>query len=511
MALFGIAGGCSLLGAAKFTGSYTGSYGLKDDDGLISKAYIYYSAIVRCVRVGISVASIMADYKLSLRDSVTKGLSEEDAQLLWSKCHKRSAEKLLDTFKKNGGVYIKFGQHISALVYLLPDEYTETMKVLQNMCPQSSLDAVKSVIEADLRKPFHEIFAEFDHDPVGSASLAQVHRARLKTGEDVAVKVQHFYVGHFAPFDIALTDFMVKVVNWVFPEFEFGWLAVEMKENLPLELDFEHEASNCERLRNYFSKERTLLYLPEIFWSTKRTLCMEFIEGKNIDNTEFLRANGINPSKVFIELSKIFNKMIFDYGFLHADPHPGNVMVRAKKNGQFDIVLLDHGLYRVLPEDFRDNYARVWKALLSNDLDGIKKYSERLGGGNAYVLFSCVLTARSWEAVEGNSLSAAKTEDEALSIKTKVGGFVQDIAWLLAHVPRELLLVFKTNDLLRSIEAKLVDARHSGDLYISMLRSCITLIYRTDIQRSTGFMQSSLIFLSYIVDWVKLFVLSLFL
>ncbi|KAI3661188.1 hypothetical protein MP638_005625 [Amoeboaphelidium occidentale] len=202
-----------ILGAAKFTGAYTGSYGSKDDDGLISKAYIYYSAIVRCVRVGISVTSIMADYKLSLRDSVTKGLSEEEAELIWSKCHKRLAEKLLDTFKKNEGDYIKFGQHISALVYLLPDEYTETMKVLQNMCPQSSLDAVKSVIEADLRKPFHEVFAEFDHDPVGSASLAQVHRARLKTGEDVAVKVQHFYVCHFAPFDIALTDFMVKVVN----------------------------------------------------------------------------------------------------------------------------------------------------------------------------------------------------------------------------------------------------------------------------------------------------------
>ena len=169
------------------------------------------------------VGGIGIDYKRTLAAHTEKDTSEYQKEL--SDCHYRAAERMLKLCRDNGGCFIKVGQHIGALEYLLPEEYVSTMKVLHNRAPEMDLKHVYAVIREGMKQEPENIFEDFDEKPLGTASLAQVHRARLKTGEDVAVKVQHRYVKNHSMVDIYTMDFLAHTVKYFFPQFEFMWLA----------------------------------------------------------------------------------------------------------------------------------------------------------------------------------------------------------------------------------------------------------------------------------------------
>lgn len=192
----------------------------------------YAAMMGRAGLTGSVGAAIVADYKWSLYGESRK----DDA--VWSKVHARSAERLLWLFRSLGGVYIKIGQHMAALEYLLPREYTQTMAALQNDAPQSPFAAVERVIHSEFDKPISEIFATFDPTPIASASLAQVHRATLLDGREVAVKVQHEALKRDAPTDLLAVNSFAKIVRWLFPDFSLDWLAEEVRVGLPKELNF---------------------------------------------------------------------------------------------------------------------------------------------------------------------------------------------------------------------------------------------------------------------------------
>ena len=162
---------------------------------------------------------------------------------------------------------------------MLPKEYVNTMKVLHKDAPQSSVEDMYSVIREDFGKNVSEIFQEFDEEPIGTASLAQVHRAKLKDGTDVAVKIQHPMVKKHSFVDMNTMELLVRLVAKIFPEFQFLWLAEETKKNLPLELDFIHEGHNCDRVARMFQHFKYLIvpkvcdvkslkYQSQIFWNT---------------------------------------------------------------------------------------------------------------------------------------------------------------------------------------------------------------------------------------------------
>ena len=144
-------------------------------------------------------------------------------------------------------------------------------------------------------------------------------------------------------------EFLVKVVNYVFPQFEFMWLADEMKKNLPLELNFLQEGRNAEKVSNLLS-HLPYLRVPKIHWSlsTERVLFMEYLEGGHIDDIQYLKDNKINVKSVSKYIGEMYAEMIFHNGYVHCDPHPGNVLVRKNRiTGKDEVVLLDHGLYTV--------------------------------------------------------------------------------------------------------------------------------------------------------------------
>ncbi|XP_063039752.1 aarF domain-containing protein kinase 1 [Engraulis encrasicolus] len=431
-------------------------------------------SIIRFGRAAATTALISYDYFTAFRD-VAHGT--EEYWDLRSKVHRRSAERLRDLCCANRGTFIKVGQHLGALDYLLPPEYTNTLKVLHSKAPQSTMEEIQQVIREDLGKELRELFSSFDQQPQGAASLAQVHKAVLLDGRTVAVKVQHPKVQTQSAKDIMVIELLIHAVHWLFPDFAFMWLVEEAKKNMPLELDFLNEGRNADKVAAML-KHFDFLKVPKIHWdlSTKRILTMDFAEGGQVNDREYMRRNGIDVNEISENLGKMYSEMIFVQGFVHCDPHPGNVLVRkCPRTKRTEIVLLDHGLYQVLKEDFRLDYCRLWQALMKADMKGIETYSRRLGAGDLYPLFACVLTARSWKSVTGGISQTPVTNSEDVEIRTNAALYLPQISDLLNRVPRQMLLLLKTNDLLRGIET-ILQTRASSSSFLNMSRCCTRAI-----------------------------------
>ncbi|KAJ2718303.1 hypothetical protein GGI07_005809 [Coemansia sp. Benny D115] len=382
-----------------------------------------------------------------------------------SAVHLRAAEKVKIALMKNGGIYIKLGQHLSALQYILPAEWCSTMQALQDQNTASSIEDVGRVIQGDTGQTIDELFSEFDPEPIGVASLAQVHRAVLRQdGQEVAVKVQHPMVRTYSDIDIATVSVMLELVHSLFPEFQFMWLGTEMRESLPRELDFRNDKRNAEHVQwNFASRADIPLTVPRMLRASERLLIMEFVHGRRCDDLPFLQQHGISPAEVSREIGRVFAEMTFVHGFLHCDPHPGNLFVRPRNKKHtahghnFDLVLLDHGLYRILPPRFRYEYAEMWRALMQGNKDQIIHWSRQISGTDLYQLFSTILTGRDWSTIESKALTAASAPAafDIGALQQQQPDLLRQISQVLAAVPPVLRLVLKTNDLLRMVDLKL--------------------------------------------------------
>ncbi|XP_064006638.1 aarF domain-containing protein kinase 1 isoform X4 [Pogoniulus pusillus] len=328
-----------------------------------------------------------------------------------------------------------------------------------------------------LKSQIEELFMSFEDTPLGAASLAQVHKAVLQDGRTVAVKIQHPKVQAQSSKDILLMEVLLLVVKQIFPDFEFMWLVEEAKKNLPLELDFLNEGRNAEKVAHML-KNFDFLKVPRIYWelSSRRVLLMEFMEGGQVNDRAYMERNGINVNEISRNLGKLYSEMIFVNGFVHCDPHPGNVLVKkCPTSGKAHIILLDHGLYQVLSESFRVDYCRLWQALIKADMKRVQKYSRRLGAGDLYPLFACMLTARSWESVNRGIDRSPVSASEDVEIRSNAAAYLPQITQLLNNVPRQMLLLLKTNDLLRGIESAL-HTRASASSFLNMSRCCIRAV-----------------------------------
>ncbi|KAJ2040679.1 hypothetical protein GGI08_001899 [Coemansia sp. S2] len=431
-------------------------------------AYLVAASLHRCSVAAKVTCQVSWDYYRNFPDLPSDDDSAEDRKRILairSAVHLRSAERVRAALMKNGGVYIKLGQHISAMQYVLPAEWCATMQPLQDQNTASSLKDVDRVIFRDFGQHINEMFSNFDPEPIGVASLAQVHRAVLReTGEEVAVKVQHPMVRTYSDIDIATVSVMFEFIHSVFPDFKFMWLSAEMKGSLPLELDFRNDKSNAERVEwNFAPRPDIPLTVPKMIRASERVLIMEYINGRRCDDLGYLRLHSINPAEVSREIGRVFAEMTYVHGFLHCDPHPGNLFVRPRNGRQtthghnFDLVLLDHGLYRHLSPRFRYEYAEMWHALMKGDTEKIKHWSRQLSGTDLYILFSIILTGQNWSAIEAKSLakSTAPAHFSVGSMMKEHPDILRQITDVLSSVPPVLLLVLKTNDLLRMVDQKL--------------------------------------------------------
>ena len=214
-----------------------------------------------------------------------------------SRLHRKEAQRLLDLCHANGGVYIKIGQHLANLDYLIPPEYIEVLSGLFNDNPQTKFEDVRRVVEEELGKPIEEVYDRFDPEPIASASLAQVHVAFEKgTGKKLAVKVQHAGLRETSKGDLFAVTTVVNIIDSLFDDFTFGWIADEITPHLPKELDFVREGKNAERAATNLEGSGLACVIPKIVWdkSSARLLTMEFEEGFKSTDMKSLEKEGLN-------------------------------------------------------------------------------------------------------------------------------------------------------------------------------------------------------------------------
>jgi predicted unusual protein kinase regulating ubiquinone biosynthesis (AarF/ABC1/UbiB family) len=247
--------------------------------------------------------------------------ANQEKQAVWLK------EKLIDL----GPTFIKIGQSMGTRADLLPLPFVKALGELQDQVPPFPNEIAFARIEKDLGKKISEVYQEFDIEPVAAASLGQVYRAKLFTGEEVAVKVQRPNLEGIIKGDIEILRKVAKFAER-FPSLnenaDWAGMLREFDETIHEEMDYAAEGRNAERFTENF-KEWTNIHVPKIYWhaSTSKVLTMEFIHGTKVTDLNELRARNVSPEKVNRLLIKTYLKQLLEDGFFHADPHPGNLLV----------------------------------------------------------------------------------------------------------------------------------------------------------------------------------------
>jgi predicted unusual protein kinase regulating ubiquinone biosynthesis (AarF/ABC1/UbiB family) len=237
-------------------------------------------------------------------------------------------ESLIDL----GPTFIKIGQALGTRADLLPLAYVKDLATLQDQVPAFPTSEAFAIVERELGRPIYDAYAEIDAEPIAAASLGQVYRARLATGEEVAVKVQRPNLESSISFDIAILYRLVKLTNRFFPKAnenaDWEGMLHEFHATIFEEMDYVKEGRNADRFRYNFRTWRAIR-VPKIYWThtNTRVLTLDFIRGTKVIDLEGLRANRISPVKVNRMLIRTYLKQLLEDGFFHADPHPGNLLV----------------------------------------------------------------------------------------------------------------------------------------------------------------------------------------
>lgn len=435
----------------------------------------YASSITRSLRTFGNGLYAALDYKINFRENppFAKDLTE---------VHRRNATRLFELLRNNGGLYLKIGQAIAMQSAVLPPEFQKMFARMFDDAPQNSWAEVRQVIMEDFggRTPEEVFGVSFDGDPNAgtmekkaraSASVAQVHWARLKDGREVAIKVQKREIAQQVGWDLWAFKVVTKIYTWWF-DLPLYTLVPYITERLLLECDFQNEAHNGEEMLKLIQSEprlRDRVYIPKVYHelSSKRVMTAEWIEGVRLWDKEgitkpwkggwrqgspgchgspldsagvdVVKAQkesrnynaelkpdrnwwkgpdgkgglGLSLKEVMTTMVDLFSAQLFIFGRVHCDPHPGNIFIRRLPNGHSELVLIDHGLYVNMSDDFRHKYSLFWKSLMTFDNKTIKSVVESWGVKNPDIFASATLM-RPYEGGDRTTSSRIKglTEGE---------------------------------------------------------------------------------------------------
>ena len=289
------------------------------------------------------------------------------------------AEELASDLEQLGPTFIKLGQLLSTRGDLLPEPYLEALARLQDHIEPFPFDEVEEIVSIELGARLSKLFLEFDREPTAAASLSQVHRARMRDGRMVVVKVQRPGVRETIVKDLEaleeITGF-IDVHTEVGKRYEFSNMLSELRQTLLHELDFKREAGNLRRLRDSLREfEHIVIPEPVDDFTTSRVLTMDYIAGKKITSLSPLRLMEVDGPSLSEELFRAYLKQILVDGFFHADPHPGNVFITDDNR----IAIIDLGMVGHITGSFQENLLRLLLAISEGRGDEAAEASMRMG------------------------------------------------------------------------------------------------------------------------------------
>ena len=290
--------------------------------------------------------------------------------------HRRGAARVLNSALSLGGTLIKAGQFASVRPDLVPATYAQALAGLQDRVPAHPWSTIEAVIHRELGRPICEVFGAIESEPVAAASLAQVHRAWLVDGREVAVKVQYPDLDGLIAADLATLEGIATTLEKLAPAVRLQPIVEHLRTTLPLEVDFRREAQASGDLRAALAHRRDV-QIPAVVGelSTKHLLVTDFVDGIKITDRDALLAARIDPTAVARTLNDVYAEQILQLGYLHADPHPGNLLVQPGPR----LVILDHGLTVQLRPHLVDALRSMMQALADGDFAALSSALHNAG------------------------------------------------------------------------------------------------------------------------------------
>jgi len=293
----------------------------------------------------------------------------EDMKTAGSKTLYPSPDRLRRVLEDLGPSFIKMGQLLSVRADLFPPEYIQEFKKLQDSVPAISFEKINNVIKEELARPLDGIFGEIEEQAMATASVAQVHLARLTTGERVAVKVIRPGIQKKIREDIRLMYYLAEKIE---SNFEIGKvigvvnLVMEFERTIFRELDMYTEAGNMEKFSANFKKDDEI-HIPKVYWdfTSRSVLVMEHIEGIKMDQVDKIIERGLEPKEIAMIGLRSFSRQLMEFGYFHADPHPGNTIVMY--DGR--VSLVDFGIIGYLDEETMMQIANIFLGYTEHDYD----------------------------------------------------------------------------------------------------------------------------------------------
>ena len=382
-----------------------------------------------------------------------RAFGEERMRGATHRFHLRAARAMVRRAVRQQGLIIKTCQFLGSRADILMEEYVETLSLLHDAVPPRPWDEMRPILESELGAPVEQVFAHFDREPVAAASLAQVYRARTHEGVDVAVKVQYPGIEAIVRWDLTTIRWLANIWARLETAIDFRPVAEEMERNAPEEVDFVHEGHAAEEIAALLA-DREDVVVPRMYWqySSRRVLTMDYLDGIKITDVDRLRAEGIDTRAVADSLIDIYNVMVLRHGMFHADPHPGNLLVLppSRPGGPARIGLIDFGLTKRLPEEFRAQVVVLTSAIVSQHRAQVTEamsdmgFRTRVHDEETYYALG--------EAFLGDVLRSGKAyADQALfaEVNLRMGRILR--ANPLVEVPGDVILIARVMGLLSGI------------------------------------------------------------
>ena len=277
------------------------------------------------------------------------------------------AERVRMAIEELGPTYTKLGQVLSTRPDLVPVDFIRELSRLQDKVPSFSIADVRRIVYASTGSSIDDIFADFDPDPLASASIGQVHRARLHDGDEVAVKIQRPGIRKIVDVDLEIMLHLATLAERHIEELAHHRpvkIVEEFARSIEKEMDYTLEATSMERVANAFLQDPTV-YIPKVYreFTTERVLTTEFIDGVKVSLLDQLDSNGYDRKLITRRGADILLTQIFEHGFFHADPHPGNLFVLPDNV----ICLLDFGMMGSVDRSTREQFVELVDAVVRRD------------------------------------------------------------------------------------------------------------------------------------------------